>query len=52
MTIKKFTKVKVIRGIHKGKTGTCKSFMGKHDILIEFPDGELDVVCIIDVKKA
>lgn len=52
MAIKKFSKVKVIRGKHNGKEGVCKNFMGKHDILIEFSDGSLDVVCIVDVKKA
>lgn len=52
MAIKKFSKVKIVSGEHKGKSGVCKSFMGEHDIMVELSSGELVIVRILDVKKA
>jgi hypothetical protein len=52
MAIGKFSKLKVIEGIHKGKKGVCKGFVGQHHLTIEFEDGSLDVILIVYVKKA
>ena len=51
MAIGKFSKLKVIQGVHKGKTGVCKGFTGKHHLTIEFEDGSIDVILIVYVKQ-
>ncbi len=52
MAIKKYSKLKVVQGIHKGKTGVCKGFVGQHHLTIEFEDGSIDVILIVYVQKA
>lgn len=52
MPLGKHSKVKVVQGIHKGKKGILKDFVGKQHLTIEFEDGSLDVIPIVYVQKA